>query len=780
MKRRYILIACLSVALGIEDVTAADFALNHRTEGVASISHEPVKTDTTSAYHPAINHRKALTSLPGDRQSLIAGVLHDKNVGHEDSHSVAQAATQMGLLNAPDIEATQELIFSGVKGTTSTAQKIIVKNTGDKSLTVNSMSFKGSHPSAFKLVNPPATPFSIAPQQSKEIKVAFAPGSLTGALSAALQINNNDPQEGKTQVGLYGLSAKGEQGNNEPPLDQIVKTLGYPINVGGTHLILGTGSAPIGDEVLVPMFQKAAAGPVTIKPVARYSPDALLPFGYYTLSNTKPVHHQVAVIDIHQEQQLNPAIVSGGKDKFDPGNAVFGFYVGETSYALYNNYTQNHLNVGPTKHAARIYPLKDRKQQPIAHSYLVAFEPASNGDYQDYVFVVNNVKPAGEPNPGTLISKVSVANGNTYQITTLAVNKTYYTDRAYTITSLPESLKGAAAIKTANADKANTHPSLVSFTLSKTATVFVAYDPRSSSLPAWLKGWTKRSGKVGVSDTGINSLALYSKVFPSGTVTLGGNLASPAAGAKTNYIIAATATQAGNTAYEAEDAFLHGAIKASNQSGFSGSGFVDYVHLTNDYIQWKVNSATAGEATLTIRYANGATGNRPMLLAVNGKTVDSSVDFPPTGSWSKWSVVNIATALLAGDNTVKLLANGASGPNVDYLSVTYPNNQRTAEEKGIQSTTVSSETNPIAEKTVDIYPNPVSSELIIQYQSATVEKIHMILTDSYARPVKDITIWVQQGRNQIRLPVSDMKNGLYVLSLVSEDQRIHRKIIITR
>ncbi|MEJ7683693.1 MAG: hypothetical protein WKG06_38705 [Segetibacter sp.] len=33
-------------------------------------------------------------------------------------------------------------------------------------------------------------------------------------------------------------------------LDEIVETLGYKINVGGTGLVLGTGTTAIGDEVL--------------------------------------------------------------------------------------------------------------------------------------------------------------------------------------------------------------------------------------------------------------------------------------------------------------------------------------------------------------------------------------------------------------------------------------------------------------------------------------------------------------------------------------------------
>ncbi len=41
----------------------------------------------------------------------------------------------------------------------------------------------------------------------------------------------------------------------------------------------------------------------------------------------------------------------------------------------------------------RTYPLKDRAGVAIANAYLVCFEEAANGDYQDYVFTLSNVTP---------------------------------------------------------------------------------------------------------------------------------------------------------------------------------------------------------------------------------------------------------------------------------------------------------------------------------------------------------------------------------------------------
>src|SRR6185369_17250819 len=101
--------------------------------------------------------------------------------------------------------------------------------------------------------------------------------------------------------------------------NNIVKTLGYNLNVGSTGLLLGTGPEPIGDEVLVPLFVKATTGPVTMTAVARYSPDDLLDLGFYTKNGGTPVRTKVLTIALHQEQKLNPSTVAGGTASFDPG-----------------------------------------------------------------------------------------------------------------------------------------------------------------------------------------------------------------------------------------------------------------------------------------------------------------------------------------------------------------------------------------------------------------------------------------------------------------------------
>ncbi|MFJ9021026.1 carbohydrate-binding protein [Streptomyces sp. NPDC102259] len=132
-----------------------------------------------------------------------------------------------------------------------------------------------------------------------------------------------------------------------------------------------------------------------------------------------------------------------------------------------------------------------------------------------------------------------------------------------------------------------------------------------------------------------------------------------------------TAQAATITRYEAETspAVCTGAID-SDWTGYSGSGFCNGTNATSGYAQFTVNAATAGTATLNVRFANGTSTARPASLVVNGATVQTP-SFEATGAWSTWVTKTLTVSLNAGSNTVRLTPTTADGlPNVDYLEAT--------------------------------------------------------------------------------------------------------------
>ena len=122
------------------------------------------------------------------------------------------------------------------------------------------------------------------------------------------------------------------------------------------------------------------------------------------------------------------------------------------------------------------------------------------------------------------------------------------------------------------------------------------------------------------------------------------------------------------TRYEAESATLSQAAVATNHLNYSGTGFADYTNVAGSYVEWTVNAASAGTATLVFGFSNGSTADRPMDVSVNGTVVASGLAFGPTASWDAWATKTVTAAVNTGSNTIRATATAAAGgPNVDYL-----------------------------------------------------------------------------------------------------------------
>jgi hypothetical protein len=139
--------------------------------------------------------------------------------------------------------------------------------------------------------------------------------------------------------------------------------------------------------------------------------------------------------------------------------------------------------------------------------------------------------------PSQLITNVAANSSNTYELAeNLSVGDVYYTDRTFVIESLPDDLQDAEYIRTPNNDKALTTADLLSFDLTKDATVYVAYDSRATDLPLWMEGYELAGWIITTSDV---TLKVYAKSYTAGHVTLGGNRAGGGSGAGSNYFVIA-------------------------------------------------------------------------------------------------------------------------------------------------------------------------------------------------------------------------------------------------
>lgn len=134
------------------------------------------------------------------------------------------------------------------------------------------------------------------------------------------------------------------------------------------------------------------------------------------------------------------------------------------------------------------------------------------------------------------LDNLTISTGIQPRQNLLEVGNPYYIDANFTLASIPSALNGGRWIMTSNLDRNSTAPTYVSFTVDRPVVVFVAYDAGATQLPAWLSGFSDTGSSVSTTNDSAPSLKLYQKTYPAGSVSLGGNMNVPAAGANANYV----------------------------------------------------------------------------------------------------------------------------------------------------------------------------------------------------------------------------------------------------
>lgn len=124
------------------------------------------------------------------------------------------------------------------------------------------------------------------------------------------------------------------------------------------------------------------------------------------------------------------------------------------------------------------------------------------------------------------VTGLQVQSGKAYeQIPSLAMGATQYIDRDFTLTTVPSSVAGSLAIRTANDDKDVQSASHLTFTVNKPVTIYVAHDDRISPRPSWLTDNYQSTGeKLENTDGSAPEHTLFKREVQAGTVVLGGNV----------------------------------------------------------------------------------------------------------------------------------------------------------------------------------------------------------------------------------------------------------------
>jgi beta-galactosidase len=242
----------------------------------------------------------------------------------------------------------------------------------------------------------------------------------------------------------------------------------------------------------------------------------------------------------------------------------------------------------------------------------------------------------------------------------LNTGDTCFTNEGVTFSALPSELYGAEWLQYEKFD--NRHkPS--SFTLAKSADVYIAIDDTANRKATWLNNYEDTKTNIETDDRKIYHV--YKKRFAkNSTLTLGENInyfvaVQPASNLEPPYDLKAT------TSYRPATAVLNNAVKDSVNGRES-------INLTdaNSSLEWPIQTGVADIYSLTIRYANSTNkklqGTLTFLGADGTVYFTEKIEFTPSpkGKWNYIST-NTHSQINAGNYKVKITGAGVSISGLD-------------------------------------------------------------------------------------------------------------------
>ena len=290
-----------------------------------------------------------------------------------------------------------------------------LRNTGGSTLLVNALRISGP----WRVVG--TAPRSIAPGGAANVTIQFTATSGPaftynqtnwtsnirggGAHIGSLSIATNDPRRPKVVEQLAGWWQSRSEANAEPNLQTIVNLISnYKTNINPTRthwLPEPTGKRYYGEEVPSAYWRAAdTTRQVGVRHLASFHSQGF-PVRLAWHSRGSNTLRNLVVTAGNEGQsflphlQSNPAAPAAGR--FTAGTGVFGFKID-------NEWTDDRKNFqSGGGHHIRFYPVRTHLGAIIPNTYFMCMDysvpgagaGAQNFDFQDNVYIVTNVRPAG-------------------------------------------------------------------------------------------------------------------------------------------------------------------------------------------------------------------------------------------------------------------------------------------------------------------------------------------------------------------------------------------------
>lgn len=126
--------------------------------------------------------------------------------------------------------------------------------------------------------------------------------------------------------------------------------------------------------------------------------------------------------------------------------------------------------------------------------------------------------------------------------------------------------------------------------------------------------------------------------------------------------------------FQAESGIIENAINESTNAGYEGSGYINF-GAGNSFVKIPVYVEAPGIYTMAMRYANGSTADRDLIIAPLGFSDDKDrseqITFEKTGAWTTFETKETKIELPLGASYIQFSVVGNNdGPNLDQITLT--------------------------------------------------------------------------------------------------------------
>lgn len=218
----------------------------------------------------------------------------------------------------------------------------------------------------------------------------------------------------------------------------------------------------------------------------------------------------------------------------------------------------------------------------------------------------------------------------------------------------------------------------------------------------------------------------------------------------------------------------------SDNSGFTGSGFINTPNSSGQGVNWSVSVPSTGTYALSWRYANGTTTGRAAQVMVDGSTAVSSVAFAGSGAWTTWTTTStVNVSLSAGTHTIRLQATTSAGlANIDYIEITgnspSAGNCSSSARAVIPSLDGAAEENDMDASSWQVFPNPTKGTLNVSLDDGFSKEALVQLFDNTGRMVR---VNKERGTHHV-FDVKELPSGVYLVRITAGRLTQTRRVMV--